>query len=90
MSLKLKQARNANQRTKDLLNGYIKLQNKESNTIPVVINYLCLLYYLMKDTPGKHGDKLKISSSKPNSKDCDMEQLTSIQVIQKYDCYLEI
>ena len=71
MSLKLQQARAANQRTKDLTNGYIRSQHKNT-AIPMVINYICLLYYLMKDRFGKHGKVLKISSSKPNSEDYDV------------------
>ena len=71
MSLKLKQARNANQRIKDLINGYIRLKYTNNN-VPVVINYICLLYYLLKDKFGKHGRSLKLSSSNQNSTDFDI------------------
>lgn len=66
MSQCLRTAKNANQRTKDLINGYIRLKSKNLN-IPIVINYVCLLYYLLKDRFGKHGKALKLSSD-TNSK----------------------
>ena len=66
-SNKLQQARNANHRSKDLINGYIRLRYRGSNTIPIVINYICLLYCLMKDRFGKYGKLLQILSSKQNT-----------------------
>ena len=53
-SNKLQQARNANHRSKDLINGYIRLQYRGSNTIPIVINYT-------------YGKLLQILSSKQNT-----------------------
>ena len=71
MSFKLKQVRNANQRMKDLISGYIRL-HYTNNNIPVGINYICLLYYLIKDKFGKHGESLKLSSSDENTADLDI------------------
>ena len=71
MPLKLKQARKASQRSKDLINGYVRLQYTNS-TIPIVINYVCLSYYLMKEKFGKHGKSLEVLSSNVNANKCDM------------------
>ena len=59
----LNEAKKANQRAKDLINGYIRSQYSNNNVIPVVINYICLLYYLIKDKFGKHGKLLEVSSN---------------------------
>ena len=57
---KLKQATNINQREKHLVNGFIRLGYQYD--IPVIINYICLLYYLVQDKFDKHGRFLKVSS----------------------------
>ena len=44
----LKQAKMIDQETKDLIFGYVRKANDSlSSTIPVMINYICLLYYYL-------------------------------------------
>ena len=45
--MSLKEAKNADQSIKDVVFGFIKESTEES--IPMMINYVCLLYYLMSD-----------------------------------------
>lgn len=76
MSLEPKQVRNVNQRSKDLINGYIRLEYENSN-IPIAINHICLIYHLIKDGFGKHGERLKLSSSNSGSTNYDVVETKS-------------
>lgn len=86
MSQNLRRAKNANQRMKDLVNGYIRMKSQNIN-IPIVINYICLLHYLVKDRFGQHGKLLKLLSTTANSKDYDIVKGTKDYTTQWNSVY---
>ena len=63
----LQKVKSSNQGRKDLIFGFIRESSKSISytTIPVMINYICLLYYIVKDKFIK--TKMEITSSDTNN-----------------------
>ena len=64
----LKKIKSIDQKTKDLIFGYIRESNESISytTIPMMINYICLLYYHLTDRFTKCGVGMEITSSNSN------------------------
>ena len=81
--LSLKRAQKINQTAKDLIFGYVRKANNSISytTIPVMINYICLLYYYSVkdrfiDLTNRQDSKLEIvSSDTHNDKRADIAKI---------------
>ena len=64
----LNKLKSTDQRHKDLIFGYIRRSSKSisSTTIPVLINYVCLLYCLVNDKFIECQQEMEITSSDNN------------------------
>ena len=60
-----KRAKTMEQRQKDLISGYVRESTKSISytTIPIMINYICLLYYYITDKFIKCTTRIEISST---------------------------
>lgn len=67
--MSFKKLKSINQTTKDLVFGFIRKETKSIShtTIPMMVNYFCLLfYYLVSDKFIRGSSRITISSSDPN------------------------